>query len=171
MEGSSDKEPAQFLFQGDEVSAYPPGRIYKKRLRGRNPGPFLPGMRNGPGLTSGYAGQRRSIRRRFARPALIFNLLFLVRSNHCQRSIVHGIVRVFIYDLQNIGRARGNAISASITFVGVNGYEIIAGAVAVTVVCEHGGCLIPAADNDFGRTAVRPYTENSKTAISETGAE
>ena len=128
------------FFRGME--SLPVRRAVSKKMPGApNPGPFLPGMRNDPVLTSGYAGQRRSIRRRFARPALIFNLLFLVRSNHRQRSIVQGIVRVFIHDLKNFGRARGNAISASITFVCVNGYEITAGAIAVTIVCEHSVCL------------------------------
>jgi hypothetical protein len=86
---------------------------------------FLPGMGNGAGLTGGYAWERRPSCRRFARAALVFDLIFLVRFDRCERPIVNGIVGILIHDLKNPGRTGGNAISASITFLSIDGYEII----------------------------------------------
>jgi len=51
-----------------------------------------------------------------------------------KRLVVHGIVGVLFYDLENLLGTSGHTIAATIAFVRINGDEIVARPVSVTVV-------------------------------------
>ena len=81
--------------------------------------------------------QRRAGDRGFARTAFVLEFLLLVLDDRCHRLFVHGVVRIFINNLEGPSRTSGHAIAATFAFVSINGNEIISGTVAVSVISQH----------------------------------
>ena len=91
-------------------------------------------MRDRSGLACLNAGKGRHVRGGLAETALIFQLLLLVGSHHGNRFIPHGIIGIFINYLKDIRRACGDAITATIAFVRINGNEKITGGILMSVI-------------------------------------
>lgn len=76
--------------------------------------------------------------RGFAQRALVLDFVFFLLDHHGHRLFPHGIIGVLIDDHKHPGRARFHAGPAAVAFFRIHGDEILAGAVFVTVVCQHG---------------------------------
>ena len=73
---------------------------------------------------------------RLARGTGVLELLAVLFANHGHRLIAKRIVGVLADDKHLVG-AGGYTISATVTFVGINSDEEVAGAVLVAVVRDH----------------------------------
>lgn len=84
-----------------------------------------------------HTGKQRSVRRRFARPALIFEFVSFFRGHGGYRHLIEGIVRVFMYDGKDIGRASCQTIPATVASLSIDRDEIASRTIAVSVLCQH----------------------------------
>ena len=70
-------------------------------------------------------------------PHSVLEFLHLVLTNDRQGSFAEGIVGVLVECFQDPGRASADAFAAAVAFVCVYRYEVVAGTVAISVVCQH----------------------------------
>jgi len=82
-------------------------------------------------------GERRLVRYRFALAACVFHLLVLILNHCCNWFFIHRIVRVFVRHLKHLCGTRCHAIPAPIASVRIDGDEICARTVTVSIVGLH----------------------------------
>jgi hypothetical protein len=92
-------------------------------------------MRDSPGFTCFHARKGRGIGQRFAWIALVFQFLLLIVGDDGYWFLPERIVGIFVYHLEDVHRAGGYAVSATITLVRIDGYKKIPRCIFVSVMC------------------------------------
>jgi hypothetical protein len=89
------------------------------------------------GLAGRNTGQRRLIIRRFAGAARVLEFSFCIVINQRNRFLAKRVIRVFVYDCENIGGTGGNTIPTAIAFIRIDCDKIFATAILISIISKH----------------------------------
>jgi hypothetical protein len=94
-------------------------------------------MADRPRFTSLYTRKRCPVDRGLTGVTLVFQLLLFFQRHDGYCFLSHGIIGILIDYDKDMGRARGDAVAATIAPLCIDGDEVLTGTIFVSVIRKH----------------------------------